>query len=108
MMSARPATAPPGNPPAHPGAVSITDSLTHMDDLIDARKWTEAQGVGTFIYTAAAATPAQKARAARAIANSYGEQNNSGEMVNWYRNSLRYDPTNQSVLTILRGLGVTP
>ncbi|MDP3772841.1 MAG: protein kinase [Gemmatimonadales bacterium] len=104
----RPDTAGRANPPPAPGAVSIADSLRQMDDLVDAQSWDAARRTGTFIWTSAAASGSQKARAARTIANTFGEQGNNDQMINWYRNSLRYDPNNASVLDILNRLGVNP
>jgi len=103
------ANPPPGNaPPTGASGASIPDSLTHMDDLIDASQWAAARSVGMFIWTSAAASTSQKARAARTIANSFGEENNQPEMIRWYQNSLRYDPNNAQVQNILRQLGVNP
>jgi len=99
----------PGNttPPAG-GAVSIADSLTHMDDLVDASQWAAARAVGMFVWSSSSASGAQKARAARNIANAFGEEGNQDQLINWYRNSLRHDPNNPRVLELLRQLGVTP
>jgi predicted Ser/Thr protein kinase len=102
-----PQPGPAAQPPAG-GGISIADSLTHMDDLTDASQWAEARRVGMVVYTSPAATPAQKARAARSIANAWGEDGNQQEMITWLRNSLRYDPNNTAAQSLLRQLGVTP
>ncbi|MBI4542682.1 MAG: hypothetical protein HY705_06605, partial [Gemmatimonadetes bacterium] len=98
---------PPGQPAAA-ATVSFADSLRAADDLYDASQFAPARRTAMFVWTGADASGAQKARAARLIATSYGEEDNSEQMVTWYRNSLRYDRNNQQVLNILRQLGVEP
>lgn len=90
------------------GGVSIADSLARMDDLIDASQWSSARTIGMFVWTSAASSGAQKARAARAIANTFLEEGNTDQAINWLRNSRRYEPNNQAALTLLQQLGVEP
>jgi eukaryotic-like serine/threonine-protein kinase len=97
--------------PSSGGGFSVADTLAHMDDLVDASQWSDVRRVGLLVWGNPTSSPAQKARAARAIATAYASENNTEDQITWLRNSLRYDsssPSADRVRGLLTQLGVTP
>ena len=88
-----------------PGGASVADSLNAANDAFDAENYETARRIGTWIYAWPAATPNQKARAAVVVATSYLGLNKPEEQLNWYRNALKYDPSNQGIKDAIAHLG---
>ena len=95
------------NPPPAP-TVNWADSLTAANDAFDADNFAAARRLGQAIFQAAGVPGATKARAAVLVATTYAADNDREHQLQWYRNALRYEPTNQRVRQAIIDLGGEP
>jgi eukaryotic-like serine/threonine-protein kinase len=94
--------------PNRASSVSVADSLSAANDAFDAEQFDTAMRIGSWIYGYPGATPTEKAHAAVVVATIYGQRNDVPNTLNWYRNALKYDPSNQRVRDAITQLGGTP
>ena len=106
--AAQPPRPGPGNPGTSGGAVSVADSVSAMNDAFDANQFDTALRLGAWIYGYPGAAPAQKKTAAMTCGSIYTQRSDADNALNWYRNVLKYDATNQRALDMIHQLGGQP
>jgi len=94
-------------PPADASMV-MEDSLAAADAALRAESNGVARAAALFVYRAREARAGQKARAAKMVAETYANENNTDSYVEWLRNALRYSPNDAAALEALRRMGIEP
>ncbi len=101
-------TRPGPGPGANPPAVDWAESLTVANDAFDADQVERARSLGSAIFAAAGVPGSMKARAAVLVATTYAGDADRDRQLQWYRNALRYEPSNARVRQAIIDLGGTP
>ena len=96
------------NNPGTSGGVSVADSVNAMNDAFDASQFDTALRLGAWVYGYPGAAPAQKKTAALTCGSIYTQRSDADNAMNWYRNVLKYDATNQRALDMIKQLGGQP